>query len=186
MLSGVLAGQYSRLTELVLTGQISQAGSVLFRPQDILLDMVLGGAGGALAYGIQRGVSGIAQDIMQRLSDNANAKLSANPGIARNVLTLPEYALGQRTPSLAKPEYGNAIERLVARDIEGNPLLSKLFRHIGGKSNVDFVGRGPFSGLNFDITTNSPREIASHYARSYSQGMIILTYSRPTGFTVFP
>jgi len=52
--SGVVAGQYGRLTELVLSGQISQTGAVLFRPQDIVLDAAIGGLFGGLAYGIGR------------------------------------------------------------------------------------------------------------------------------------
>jgi RHS repeat-associated protein len=53
-ISGVVAGQYGRLTGLVLSGQIGQAGSTLFRPQDMLLDAVLGGAIAGIGYGISR------------------------------------------------------------------------------------------------------------------------------------
>jgi hypothetical protein len=45
---------YGRLTGLVLSGQISQIRSALFRPQDLVLDAALGGAiaGATLARSI--------------------------------------------------------------------------------------------------------------------------------------
>ncbi len=53
-ISSVVAGQYGRLTGLVLSGQVSQARSSLFRPQDMVLDAVLGGAGAGIGYGLGR------------------------------------------------------------------------------------------------------------------------------------
>jgi hypothetical protein len=53
-LSGGVAGQYARLTGLALSGQMSQVGKVLFRPQDLLLDSVLGGAFAGIGYGLGR------------------------------------------------------------------------------------------------------------------------------------
>jgi RHS repeat-associated protein len=50
-ISGVVAGQYARLTGLVLSGQMSQIGKVLFQPQDLLLDSVLSGAFAGLGHG---------------------------------------------------------------------------------------------------------------------------------------
>ena len=53
-ISGVVAGQYGRLTGLVLSGQISQIRRALFHPQDLVLDAALGGAiaGATLARSI--------------------------------------------------------------------------------------------------------------------------------------
>lgn len=185
-ISGVVAGQYGRLTGLVLSGQVSQAGSTLFRPQDMVLDAALGGVGSAVSYGIQRGLSGIARGVLQRLTDSANRSLGANPGSARQVLSPLEYSSGQTNPSLARLQYGNAIERMVAQQIKETPVISSLFQHVGGPNNPDFGGIGLFNGLNFDITTNTTRSIASHLSRAYGQGLIITTYSRPIGFGVFP
>lgn len=53
-ISGIVAGQYGRLTGLVLSGQVSQAGGVLFRPQDMVIDAALGGAFAGIGYGIGR------------------------------------------------------------------------------------------------------------------------------------
>jgi hypothetical protein len=57
-LSGGIAGQYARLTGLALSGQMSQVGKVLFRPQDLLLDSVLGGAFAGIGYGLGRLATG--------------------------------------------------------------------------------------------------------------------------------
>jgi hypothetical protein len=53
-ISDAVAGQYARLTGLVLSGQMSQIGKVLFQPQDMLLDSVLGGAFAGVGYGVGR------------------------------------------------------------------------------------------------------------------------------------
>jgi Double-stranded DNA deaminase toxin A len=53
-LSGGVAGQYARLTGLALSGQMSQVGKVLFQPQDMILDAVLGGAIAGVSYGVAR------------------------------------------------------------------------------------------------------------------------------------
>lgn len=184
--AGILAGQYARLTALTLAGQTDQIRSTLFRPQDIALDAALGAIGSAVSYGIQRGLSGIARGVLQRLTDSANRSLGANPGSARQVLSPLEYSAGQANPRIARLEYGNAVEEMVARQIGRNPLLSSLFEHIGGPNTPDFIGRGIFTGLRFDITTDTTRSIVSHLSRAYGQGLIITTYSRPIGFGVFP
>jgi RHS repeat-associated protein len=182
-ISGVVAGQYGRLTGLVLSGQVSQASGTLLRPQDMILDAVLGGLGGAVGYGIQRGLSGIADDILQGVTETANKRLGANPGLAQNVLRPREYAAGQANPSIARMQYGNAIERMVRNRVE-NSILQYFFEHVGGPNNPDFIGKSIFDGLQFDITT--PGSVASHLARPYGQGLILLLYNRPGNFMVFP
>jgi len=60
--SGVLAGQYARLTTYALSGQYERIGNVgtdMFNPENMLLDAVLGGVGGAAGYGIQSVVSNL-------------------------------------------------------------------------------------------------------------------------------
>jgi hypothetical protein len=52
-IAGTVAGQYARLTGLVLSGKTDQIGKVLFQPQDMLLDAVLGGGIAGGAYGIK-------------------------------------------------------------------------------------------------------------------------------------
>ena len=81
-------------------------------------------------------------------------------------------------------QFGNAVERLVDQSARSNSLMRQLFGHRGGPSNPDFVGRGPYTGLNYDITT--PRGVGPHLARPYGPGLLIPTYVRPVGFGVFP
>ncbi len=59
--AGIIAGQYGIIANLVLSGQADQLRGSMFRWQDIVLDGVLGGIGGAISYGLQRGLSGIAK-----------------------------------------------------------------------------------------------------------------------------
>lgn len=183
--SGMVAGQNGRITTLALSGNLSSAGSVLFRPQDLMLDAALGGVGGAAGYGLQRGTAGIAEDLLQSMTRSANRKLAANPQLAQAVLHRGEYLAAQSTPAIARMQYGNAVERMVAQRVEHTPF-NYFFEYVGGPSNPDFIGKGIFSGITFDITSNSPRSIASHLTRSYGDGLILLTYVRPSNFRVFP
>ncbi|NUM43926.1 MAG: hypothetical protein HUU38_04400 [Anaerolineales bacterium] len=51
-LTGVVAGQYGRMTELALSGQWDQASTTLFRPGDMLLDAVSSGIASPAGYKI--------------------------------------------------------------------------------------------------------------------------------------
>ncbi len=122
-----------------------------------------------------------------RLTNTVNAKLAANPGLARTVLSLAEYKAGQNYPSVARLEYGRAVENLVARDIRKSPILSYLYEYTGRRpSSPDFVGQHLFSGLNFEITTNTSATILEHQLRPYGPGLIFSTYVRPDYFRLFP
>lgn len=118
------------------------------------------------------------------LTITTNRRLGANPGLAQGVLYRAEYLATQADPGIARLQYGNAIERMFAQQIRETPVISNLYKHVGGPNNPDFVGRSIFSGLQFDITT--PGSINSHLSRPYGQGLILLLYSRPTNFTVLP
>jgi RHS repeat-associated protein len=145
--------------------------------------VVTGGVFGAVGYGARQLA---ARAIMQRLTTSANASLGQNPGSARTVLTRPEYMAGQAKPAVARMQYGHAVERTVAETVGESPILSGLFKPVSGPGNPDFVGRSLFSGLEFDVTTNTSRSVAEHLGRPYGQGLILLLYTRPPGFTVFP
>ncbi len=146
---------------------------------------LLGRVGGVLGKGLRT----VARRLLQNVTDDQNVLLSANPGIARNFLSPNQYAAGQRLPWVANMNYGTALENMVADQVENSPLRF-LYRHMGtdmlGQQVPDFVGRGPFSGMNFDITTDNPTQIASHLNRPYGQGLIIIPYLRPAYFFLFP
>lgn len=125
-------------------------------------------------------------NIHNKVTNSANRRLGANPELAHEFLGQPEFLAGQTSSSVARMEYDNAIERMVAQQIKETPVISGLYKHVGGPNNPDFIGTGLFNGLKFDITTNTTRSLSSHLSRAYGRGLIIATYTRPVEFGVFP
>jgi hypothetical protein len=129
----------------------------------------------------------VAQAVLQQVTTQVNAGLAADLSQARRVLRPRELAAAQARPDVGRLFYGKAVERLVAERIFQDPLHSTILDPAGiGRRGPDVLGIGPARGLRFDITTSSPRAIAAHLARPYSQNLIIITYDRPATFTVFP
>lgn len=125
--------------------------------------------------------------LLQRLATQESAKLAADLSRAKLVLSLREYGAGTVPSRLNPARFGQALERLIAIEIRENPLLRTSIDPVGvGRRGPDILGIGPAQGLRFDITTASPRVIAEHLARPYGQNLILITYERPTTFTVFP
>jgi hypothetical protein len=154
---------------------------------------ISGAISGALTAGLMKGVGAlvpkIARGLLQGVTNRANAALSDDPSLAANFLSRAQYAVGQRLPWVAKMNYGIALESMVADQVENSPLCF-LYTHMGNANIAeavpDFVGRGLFSGLNFDITTNTSSSIAKHLARSYGDGLNFIFCGRDPNFTVFP
>jgi hypothetical protein len=124
--------------------------------------------------------------VLQSATDYMNGQLAENPSLARTVLSPAEYAAGQDSIGVARMQYGNAVERLVARAMR-NELGSQLVQYTGGPgggSMPDFVGVGPAEGQVFDITT--PGQAASKAGKWYGPGLITPTYVRPITFRLFP
>ena len=102
------------------------------------------------------------------------------------MLTEPEYEAGRNSIPIARMQYGNAVERLVAEAMD-NELGSQLVRYTGGPgggSMPDFVGVGPAEGQVFDITT--PGQAALKAGKWYGSGLITPTYVRPIRCRLFP
>jgi hypothetical protein len=77
------------------------------------------------------------------------------------------------------------VERLMAGEVREQPSLRLMFEHQGGPNRPDFIGRGAFDGLKFEVTT--PGQVRAHLARPrYGLGLNVVTYQRPAGFTLFP
>ncbi len=113
--------------------------------------------------------------------------LSTDINLAIGVLNSAVFCTGQTNPSIARLQYGKAVEGLVAQDIRKSPILRYLYEYTGRRpSSPDFVGQHIFSGLNFDITTDTARSISEHLARPYGPGLVFSTYIRPSWFKVFP
>jgi hypothetical protein len=117
--------------------------------------------------------------LLQNLTNKVNKDLANNLPSAKTVLSDPELIAAGGNRGVARMQYGNAVERLVAREIRNDPLLRTLFEHTRGPG-PDFRGIGQLQGETFDITTSG--QIGAHLARPYGQGLKVITYQRPFGF----
>jgi hypothetical protein len=100
------------------------------------------------------------------------AALAADPALAAQYLSEAEQLAG---PALHAANFGKALERAVAADVQAN--YSHLLRYVAGPGRPDFVGVGAASGRTFDITTFLQQ--AAHYARPYGEALELILYSRP-------
>ena len=124
-----------------------------------------------------------AQRALAEITERVSAQLSANPRLAMTVLSPREYAAAQRSARLAAAQYGNAIERLVAREVANDPQLASVIRHIGGPNQPDFVA----FGQNYDLTTETATQVYGHMNRTrYGPGLGVVTYRRPSNLGTFP
>lgn len=118
-----------------------------------------------------------ATTILKQLTNEEYNALIANMPGARTVLSQREI-IASANSSVARMNFGKAVERLVAARIEQDPNLKTLFKYVGKQKNTfDFLGIGRFEGLKFDITT--PGQTAKHLARPYGEGLIIIDYISP-------
>lgn len=130
------------------------------------------------------GISSVSEtSILQGLVDSANASFAANPAAAAARLTIKELTAVQANPNLTPMFYGTALERQVAITIQNTPGLADTFESLSrpGRAVPDF--RSTVTGATFDITTNTPKSFADHLARPYGNGLNLLPYDRPTGFS---
>src|SRR5699024_2667327 len=117
--------------------------------------------------------------VLQNLTDQVNRNLASNLPAATTVLSDAEIIAAGASRGVARMQYGNAVERLVARENRADPLLRTLLKHTHGPG-PDFEGVGHLQGQIFDITT--PAQVPAHLARPYGQGLNVITYQRPAGF----
>jgi hypothetical protein len=123
---------------------------------------------------------------LQAIVDEQNRWLASNAHLALDVraLSSPEFWAAKRVPWLKKVFYGRVLERLVRDAVGKDTNLRTLIAYAGTANRPDFVGKGRYSGLNFDITTE--RQSLSHLARKrYGDGLLLLNYSRPREFRGF-
>lgn len=126
--------------------------------------------------------------VLQNITDDVVLRLENDPSLLRRYLYPRQYNAAQRNPQRWGPaQFGNAVEAMVAEEIAGSPLHSRIFYHLGGRGRPDFIGVGPhYEGMMFDITTF--RGVATHTARPQDyiyDGTAIIPYRRPPNL-VFP
>jgi hypothetical protein len=85
-----------------------------------------------------------------------------------------KYAGGD--PSMAKAIVGNAVEALL-NAINESEQGAGWFEQASGGGRIDFIGKGIYEGLSFEVTTEF--DAPGHIARIYmqQQGAMIFTYS---------
>lgn len=124
-----------------------------------------------------------AQRALATLARQVSAKLASDLTLARTVLSRAEYQAAVTSERIAAAQYGNAVERLVAKTIRDDPELASVFRRVGGPSNPDFTA----FGRNFDITSETRAAVMKHMKRPrYGEELIVVTYERPANFMTFP
>lgn len=138
-------------------------------------------AGGAAGVTTTLSVSQTGEILLfAKLVQEANARLAANPALAKELLTKGEYA-AYRTQNGFRLFYGHAVERLTARLAQASSRYDSLFQYVSrrGGRGPDFIGRSgtSASGLRIDITTVG--EVLKHRARPYGPGLVMPTYTRP-------
>ena len=132
------------------------------------------------------------QVIMQRLTDRAVADLTANPSLARGLMSDGSYAhLRNPQSQLHEATFGKAVERLVRDFVQEDPILATQVRHTGQLrgpggtfiSSPDFLANEGGLIRRFDVTT--PGKVASHNNRPGYQARPAgyLLYQVPTGLT---
>ncbi|MEM9754066.1 MAG: hypothetical protein AAF916_11875, partial [Planctomycetota bacterium] len=122
--------------------------------------------------------------VLQNATTRESARLAADPSLALSVLRPGEYLAGTRSVSVARMQYGNAVERLVA--ITFNDSLGRdLVRYTGGPRGGNMPDFIDYTGQMIDITTfyGAARKSGRWYG---GDGLITPTYARPSNFTVFP
>jgi hypothetical protein len=178
LFAGIVGGVTGGISGGIVARQIAKAAEV-GREAAVLAREQYNGV-------LSRGLRSVSRRILQRVTDAENDTLGANPGLARQYLSPRDYLNGQRNPALARANYGKALENMVAARVRNSRVLSSKFRRVGNADNPDFVGRGIFSGINYDIFSNNARQIASHGARWYGPGLQSARYFRPGNFYLFP
>lgn len=124
--------------------------------------------------------------VLQTLTRANAAKLGANPSLARGFLSVDEYAAGARSGWLGNMQFGNAVERMVARDVQRFPALRGVLDYAGGAGRPDFYGRGLWQGATFDITTFG--QIPTKFPGGIPKYPVltVVPYARPAGAVPFP
>jgi hypothetical protein len=97
-----------------------------------------------------------------------------------------EYEQLVNQTNLAPASFGKAVERLTARYVQDDPLLSSQFTYLSKSfvSTPDFAGYIGVNTYTFDITTVS--SISSHLVRSYGPTTSYITYPGLPQELVFP
>ena len=124
--------------------------------------------------------------VLQTLTNRAAERLGTNPRLAREVLSEAEYAAAQGSARIGAMQFGNAVERMVARDIRRIPGLDQVLLPVGGAGRPDFVGLGLWHGATFDVTTFG--QVPTKFPGGVPKypNLTVIPYLRPGGVVPLP
>jgi RHS repeat-associated protein len=125
----------------------------------------------------------IPRRLMQTMSESSFRRIARNEDVAVPLFTDREYAFAQTGKGAARA-LGNAVERVGAADLNQSWFGQLFLKHVGGAGQPDFVGKGLFKGLNFDMTT--AKQIPAHDKRWYGEGLVYGLHETPDGFRFKP
>ncbi|HPH98667.1 MAG TPA: RHS repeat-associated core domain-containing protein [Anaerolineaceae bacterium] len=156
--AGILSGQYDILTRLVLTGQISQAGSALLGPEDIIGTGLVGGGLAGIGYGISR--------VASRLLPGPSFKIPPQPSSPPSVSTIQQIQAilegcakraAQSIGTGKGHSYGSKVHTAFAQEVLALGR-SDLIPEISYRNNL-FVRFGLKGSVRVDVvygTINNP------------------------------
>jgi hypothetical protein len=126
------------------------------------------------------------RDSLQATTNQALADLSANPELARDLMSPGSYGQLVNGTNLAPASFGKAVERLTAQYIQADPALSGQFEYLSRPfvSTPDFAGTLGDNVFTFDVTTDA--SVASHLTRPYGPTTTYITYPGLPQGLVFP
>ena len=123
---------------------------------------------------------------LQGVVDRAVMDLQANPGLARDLMSPGSYQHLAEGTRLADASYGKAVERLTARYIQEDELLSGALQYQSRPfvSTPDFFGYEGYNLRLLEITTE--KSIPSHVVRSYGSAAEYVLHPGLPKDLVFP
>jgi RHS repeat-associated protein len=114
--------------------------------------------------------------LLQGEVNRAFAELTANPSLAKELMSDGSYQHLVDGTRLAAASFGKAVERLTARNIAKSPELSSAFTYMAApfKSTPDFIAHEGQNIRLLDITTKA--SVESHLSRTYGPDTEYVTY----------
>lgn len=115
---------------------------------------------------------GLCAQELQKLVNEAYAKLIDDPDAVRDALRPKELAALDRKPWLVRCFFGTAMEREVDDLVANNPLMQQ--HGVTGQSGggPDYAG----GGMTFELTTSNPNTVTTHAHRGNAAQDGMVTY----------
>jgi RHS repeat-associated protein len=122
--------------------------------------------------------------VLQTEVDNIVTGFSKQSGAFESYLSKAETSALHADPIRRGPAaFGNAVERALRERIDQSETLSSQFAYSAKAGRWDFTGKGPYSGMPFELTTNAA--VGAHADRPYGLAVEYITYDRPDEYLFY-